>query len=146
MSDQTQMSDFEKTFGKKGDTTTNNTGATTNPKDRPKAQIWMNIGYEVDSTDKDGNAIVEFISLPTGIPLDTMDKLPANQRDVYFQKKQQASNVLLDRVLASAKTLQPGEEKVIGARGSLQIQIRRIKAEAETVDQNENGLIADLVL
>ena len=141
-----QMTDFERTFGKNAGNETSNNAAPTNAKDRPKAQVWMNIGYEVDSRDKDGNPIVEFIALPTGIPVDTMDKLPANQRDSYYQQKQQASNKLLDRVNAMAAQLKPGEEKVIGARGSLQIQIRRIKADAEIVSESENGLIVDLVL
>ncbi|AVO23096.1 hypothetical protein RIVERRIDER_8 [Xanthomonas phage RiverRider] len=144
-----QISDFERTFGKKDATTEESKSTVTTSNDRqlkPKAQLWINVGYEVDSHDKDGNAVTEFISLPTGIPVDTMDKLPANQRDAYFQKKQQASNKLLDTVIAMGKTLQPGEEKVIGARGSLQIQVRRVKAEAEIVDEGQNSLIVDLVL
>lgn len=143
-----QPTDFELKFGRNngGDTTNAATSGSTNAKDRPKAQIWINVGYEVDSRDKDGNPIVEFIALPTGIPLDTMDKVPANQRDPYFQKKQQASNTLLDRVNAMAKKMAPGEEKIIGERGSLQIQIRRVKAEAEIVDAQSNELIAELVL
>lgn len=143
-----QPSAFELQFGKNAANNTNNqtTNAAADRTNRPKAQVWINVGYEVNSTDKDGNAIVEFISLPTGIPLDTMEKVPANQRDPYFQKKQQASNSLLDRVKAMGLSLEPGEEKIIGERGSLQIQVRRIKAEAEIVDESQNGLIVDLVL
>lgn len=141
-----ELSAFEATFGAGANGSAPSNAPSNSRADKPKAQVWMNIGYEIDSSDKDGNAIVEFIALPGGIALDTMEKLPANQRDAYFQKKQQASNVLLDKVLAMAGTLKPGEEKIIGARGSLQIQIRRIKAEAEIVDQASNTLIADLVL
>ncbi|UZV39791.1 hypothetical protein [Xanthomonas virus PB119] len=148
MSTNDNLSDFERTFGKKDDTNTAaaGNGSNENRHLKPKAQVWINVGYEIDSTDKDGNAIVEFISLPTGIPVDTMDSLPANQRDPYFQMKQQASNKLLDQVKARGAKLQPGEEVVIGARGSLQIQIRRVKAEAEIVDAGQNTLIAELAL
>lgn len=140
------LSDFERTFGRNGGGTEKSTSPATNPKDRPKAQVWINIGYEVDSRDKDGNPITEFVALPAGIPLDTMEKLPANQRDTYYQQKQQASNRLVDQLMAKAEQLKPGEEIVIGQRGTLQIQMRRVKGEAEIVNEQDNGLIVNLVL
>lgn len=141
------LSDFERTFGRRDQTLSNtNTNGPSDRQLKPKATVWINVGYEIDSTDKDGNAIVEFISLPTGIPVDTMDSLPANQRDAYFQMKQQASNKLLEQVKARGLKLEPGEEVIIGERGSLQIQIRRVKADAEIVDQSRNSLIAELSL
>lgn len=90
--------------------------------DAPKAEIWANIGYEVDSAD----GKYSFVSLPFGVAIDTMKHKPITSRDPVFASFQGACNQLLDDVNAAVAVLQPGESKIYGERGSLQLQIRRV--------------------
>lgn len=120
-----------KTFGK-----TNN--AATPAADRPKAELWLNIGYPSDVQDDDGNNL--FISLPQGIPLDTQDHLKTNSRNSDFAQFQAARNDLLDQLIAHAQNLKPGESSVI----NLQVQLRRVNEEAPPVDPNNNAFAKKL--
>lgn len=145
MSDNT-ISDFDRTFGKKDQNTSTGLRSNAAPSDKPKAQVWLNVGYEVNTTDQQGEPTVEFVALQQGIPLDTIEKEDTNHTNPFFQKKARARNNLLEQVMGIANTLKPGEEKIYGARGSLQIQIRRIKEAAAPVADNENDLITNLTL
>ena len=131
---------FSKTFG----------GLSTNapaPKqdDRPKAEFWMNIGYTIE-VEIDDLLESRFVSLPTGIPLDTQDKLPTNSRNHNFASFQTARNDLLDQVMEVAKTLAPGEEKILGEAGGLQVQIRRVNGEAPAIAAESNPFRRKLAL
>lgn len=142
-----QMSDFEKTFGQQAAGKAQ-TGLRANaaPSDKPKAQVWANIGYETDTTDQNGDPTTEFVALTQGIPLDTIEPEETNHTNAFFQKKARARNNLLAQVKQIAATLKPGEEKIYGARGTLQIQIRRIKDVAATPADDQNDLIQTLAL
>ena len=128
---------FEHTFGKPQ--------ATNSSKDdRPKAQFWLNIGYPVTVKTESGEE-QRFVSLPTGIPLDTQEALPTNSRNAEFAAFQAARNNLHDQFMAVAAKLQPGEDKIIGLGDSgLAIQIRRVNEESAPVSTEHNPFIAPL--
>lgn len=91
----------------------------------PKAQFWINLGYMIgEGTDGE-----RFVSLPVGIPLDTMEKLSTRSTNADFAQFQAARNDLLDQMLNISKTLEPGDFHVIRTEGDLAIQIRRVNAE-----------------
>jgi len=113
--------------------------------DRPKAEFWMNIGYVVDYETDEGTE-QRFVSLPTGIPLDTQEKLTTTSRNVNFAAFQGARNDLLDQVMEACKGLAPGEDKIIGEAGGLQIQIRRANGEVTPVAPSENPFRRKLAL
>ena len=121
---------FEHTFGKPQ---ANNSSKD----DRPKAQFWLNIGYPVTVKTESGEE-QRFVSLPTGIPLDTQEPLATNSRNAEFAAFQAARNNLHDQFMAVAAKLQPGEEKIIGLGDSgLALQIRRVNEEsAPSTGQN----------
>lgn len=126
--------EFNKTFGSKS--------VSTAPKkdERPKSQFWLNIGYETDVVDDNGEN--RFVSLATGIPLDNMEHLQTNSRNREFAAFQAARNDLYDQIMDVAKSLEPGESKVIAtADNGLAIQIRRINEESVEIpaDQNKFG-------
>ena len=126
--------EFNKTFGSKS--------ATTAPKkdERPKSQFWLNIGYETDVVDDNGEN--RFVSLATGIPLDNMERLQTNSRNREFAAFQAARNDLYDQIMDVAKSLEAGQSKIIAtADNGLAIQIRRINEESVEVpvDQNKFG-------
>src|SRR5690606_19606928 len=118
--------DFQKTFG------AGSGNVQSGKDDRPKAQLWLNIGYDSGVPDDDGKT--RFVSLPTGIPLDTQEKLPVNSRTRDFAAFQSARNDLLDQILSVGKTLAPGEERTL----NLVIQLRRVNADLEAIPADEN--------
>ena len=128
--------DFQKTFGNNP----NNVKSNTNNEDRPKAQLWLNIGYDSGVTDGDGNT--KFVSLPTGIPLDTQEHLPTNSRNRDFAAFQSARNDLLQQILDVGMTLEQGEERTL----NLTIQLRRVNSEQEAIEPKDNQYVRPLEL
>lgn len=126
--------DFTKTFS------ANNAAKAVAASDKPKAQFWLNIGYDSGVVDEDGTS--RFISLPLGIPLDTQDHLPTNSRNNEFAAFQSARNDLLDQILAHAAKLTPGEGCIL----NLQIQLRRVNDEAAPIDNGVNPFVKQLSL
>ncbi len=122
--------DFNKTFG----AGSNLGGAVSNDRrDQPKAKIWLNIGYVAENVPVSGSTTGEvedrFVSLPMGIPLDTMEKLPTNSRNLAYAQFQAARNDLHEQIMQAAQSLEPGEDAIIGTSGGLCIQVRRVQEE-----------------
>lgn len=131
--------DFKSSFGG------SSARAATQADDRPKAELWLNIGYEVTvPMVVDGKNVDEtrFVSLPTGIPLDTMDKVSARTSNDTFAAFQTARNDLLDQIMKAAEELAPGEEKLL----NLQIQLRRVNGERAEIASEENPFVQQLQL
>lgn len=107
--------------------------------DRPKAQFWINLGYETDHViEETGKPL--FISLPQGIPLDTQEHMATNMSNAQFAAMRSGQNDLLDQLIAHAQHLQPGEDCFINVK----VQLRRVKAEAAPIDPANNPLIKKL--
>lgn len=113
------------TFGK-----TNTASNSAAKADKPKSQFWLNIGYVAN----EGTEDAKFISLPTGIPLDTQEPLPTNSSNEDFRAMRSAQNDLLAQLIEFAEGLEPGAEGII----QLQVQLRRVKAPAEDIKPDEN--------
>ena len=125
LSGEYKMSIQKFTFGQ------SNAAATTETKTaKPKAQFWLNIGYIAN----EGSDDEKFISLPTGIPLDTQEPLPTNSSNADFRAMRCAQNDLLEQLIEYAQNLEPGEEGII----NLQVQLRRVKAQEEAIPSDEN--------
>lgn len=139
--------DFNAVFGAKTPTNTNATGQKTGKDGKPlvPANFWLNVGFSTE-VEVEGVRETRFVSLPVGIPLDNQERLATNSRNQVFAAFQAARNNLLDQVLEVCKTLQPGEEKVIGEASGLQIQVRRINAEVEAVAPELNPFAKKLNL
>lgn len=127
-------------------------GARTNAKrgqaneDFVKAEYWINIGYTVE-VETDEGVVTRFVSLPTGIPLDTMEKLNTSSRNNSFAAFQSARNGLLDQLMEMARPLQPGEESIIAElEGGLQIQVRRINVEVKPIAAEANPFARTLAI
>jgi hypothetical protein len=90
--------------------------------EQQKSQFWLNIGYVAEGAGKDGEDV--FVSLPMGIPMDTMEKLKTNSSNPEFAQLQAARNDLWEQLMKHAQeTLKPGEDLVFSIQG----QIRRVK-------------------
>lgn len=106
-------------------------------KDRPAAQIWVNLGYPVGEA---GTEDYRFVSLPNGIPLDTMEELPVRSTTGYG-KFTAARNGLMKQMQDETEKLEPGEERLIGPIGDtkLYLQLRRVNAPVEAPASDESN-------
>lgn len=110
--------------------------AATNGKDeRPKAQYWINLGYDTGVKSETTDETI-FISLPQGIPLDTQEHLPTNSSNAQFAAMRAAQNGLLDQLIEHASKLQPGQATTI----NLTVQLRRVKEAQAPIDPANNPL------
>ena len=96
---------------------------------RPKAQIWMNLGYEIQVPNNEGGMETRFINLPMGLPLDTMEEVATTSSNEVFAAMQIAKNDLLKQLLAAAADLPAGGERIV----NLQVQMRRVNDVAANV-------------
>lgn len=96
---------------------------------RLKAQIWMNLGYEIQVPATDGTMETRFINLPMGLPLDTMEEVATTSTNEVFAAMQIAKNDLLKQLLAAAADLPAGGERIV----NLQVQMRRVNDAAANV-------------
>jgi hypothetical protein len=100
---------------------------------RPKAQIWMNLGYEIQVPTSDGTMETRFINLPMGLPLDTMEEVATTSSKEVFAAMQIAKNDLLKQLLAAAADLPAGGERIV----NLQVQMRRVNDAAANVSLSD---------
>lgn len=138
------MINFDSAFGKNN--TRGNVASNGAADDRPKAELWLNVGYtvQVQGTDEEGKAVTEdrFVSLPTGIPVDTMEKVSTRSSNKGYAAFQSARNDLLDQIIAKAESLAPGEDAML----NLQLQIRRVNGEQAEISSEENPFVQKLEL
>lgn len=100
--------------------------------DRPKAKVWLNIGYETNG---------KFVNLPTGSPIDTMEPAEIRGQNEDWIKFQTARNELLKALQHLGAQLQPGEEMEVP---NLVIKLRRANEDMEVASEN-NEYSVDLL-
>lgn len=123
------MLDFNRSAPQANTNASTSSAAGTSRADLPKANGWLNFGYTVEiGADAEGNEETRFVSLPVGIPLDTMEPLTINSRNQEFAQFQAARNDLLDQLKIVLGTMAPGEERILCVDGTtgLSVQLRRI--------------------
>ncbi|QEM41100.1 RNA polymerase I subunit [Pseudomonas phage Zuri] len=130
---------FNQTFGN------NAAQAQTPAAQRPKAEYWLNVGYDSGVKDEETGES-RFVSLAAGIPLDSIEKLKTNSSNRTFAQFQAARNDLHDQIMAIAQSLEPGQSVIIDTETTLQIQIRRVREEVEDLDNADNQFARQLVL
>lgn len=122
--------DFNRTFGASSNQTN---GA--DREDGPKATLWLNVGYDSGVPEQDDPSKTRFVSLPVGIPVDTLKHVPANSRNSDYAKFQAARNDLLDQIVAAGNALQPGETATL----NLTIQLRKVEDERAPASTGEDN-------
>lgn len=116
------------------------------PKKDP-ASIWLNLGYWTEMERHDTGEIDQvFISLPFGIPLDTMTRKGTDRVSGFKLDLAEGANQLLDDVIAMAASIEPGEEKTVGiiTEGLLQgmvLTMRRVKVTGQITEERKASFI-----
>ncbi len=109
-------------------------------RDLPQATIWVNVGYTLEGAGKDGEDL--FISLPVGLPIDTMQPVSESSNNADYANMQQARNALLAQLIEASNAFEAGEERLLPG---LQIQMRRVKNK-EVGDVAANPLVKPIDL
>lgn len=92
--------------------------------DRPKAQVWLNVGTTVQIPNPETGEVEDvFVALPVGIPLDTMDAMETKGSNKDWANLVQAKNWLLDQLQKVGDNIEAGDGEVIDG---LQIQLKRV--------------------
>lgn len=98
--------------------------------EKVKSQLWINVGYSIEV---EGESV--FVSIPMGIPVDSIKELPTNTRNTEFNMLNQARNQLLADIASAAEDLEAGESHVL----ELEVQLRRIDKEADPLPTTSNN-------
>jgi hypothetical protein len=106
--------------------------------ERPQATIWLNIGMTVPIPNDQGEIVDTFVSLPFGLPIDTMNEKPITGSSADWHNLVQAKNFLLEQLKEAGASLQPGQEEMIEG---LQIQLRKV-GQPVAKAPGENPLLA----
>lgn len=130
--------DFE--AAAKNNNSSRTSAARTAPADRPQAKVWMNVGYDVEFTNEQGELETRFINLPVGIPLDTMEPLAIRGQNESFAHLRAAQNNLLSELQAAGDALEPGEEKTV----NLTIRLRKVNDAINVSDTSNNPFVKPL--
>lgn len=109
-------------------------GSMTNPQDKPKSKTWVNIGYDVKIGDE-----MQFVNLPLGLPIDTMEAAPVQGQNIDWVKRRTAQNQLLQALKDLGVSMAPGEEKEL----NLKVKLRRVNEEL-SVSKEDNEYAVDL--
>lgn len=110
--------------------------------DRPKAQLWINVGYQVEVETSEGKEM-RFVSTPFGMPMDTQEPVPTNSSSEVFAALQSAKNDLLAQIITAGMEMKPGEAKLL----NLQVELRRVnEPQAIVTHPDQNPFIRKLSL
>lgn len=93
---------------------------------REQAKVWLNIGYWAND---------RFVSLPVGIPLDTMQPASEDGQNADWVQYNKARNKLLKWLMSQSEELAPGEAEPIEG---LSLQVRRVGAPLRDEDLGAN--------
>lgn len=101
---------------------TRNTNSNNRNQNQPEAEFWLNVGLPANSV-VPGEAEPRFISLPMGLPLDTMKPAKVSGSNELYRQLQTAKNDLWEQLMRASSRLQPGQEMEL----PLVVRVRRVK-------------------
>jgi len=118
----------------------NETDATSS-NDRTPSQFWMNIGITIPIQKEDGSVEDTHVSLPVGLPLDSMEEQAVKGKSKDWRNLVQAKNGLLRHVKMVAEGLESGDAVVLD---KFTVELRRTPAAQSSEPSIDNPLIGQL--
>ena len=104
----------------------------------PQAKLWLNFGYLIAD---------RFISLPLGLPIDTMQSRELRGTSQEFLKLVSAQNDFLGSLQSMIETLNPGDEAVLMEQempNGVKMQVRLRRTVGEVAVEGPNDFAVDL--
>lgn len=119
------------------------TGSAMGKGERPQADVYLNIGITVQIPNADGQMEDVFLSLPYGLPLDTMNELVIRGNNTEWNQTAAARNDLLKALVQMGNSLDSGTGKVM-ANLEVQLYKRNEQKEAHADNNVMSQLLAKL--
>ena len=116
-------------------------GNATAKEEKQQAQIYLNVGITIPLPNQQGEMVDTFVSLPFGLPLDTMSKMVAKGNNQEWNQLVDLKNGLLEALTKLGNTQEPGTGKVIP---KLEVQVFHRKETSEP--QAASGNAMELIL
>jgi hypothetical protein len=110
-----------------------NKSAGNKPADRPQAEIYINVGVTVQMPNEEGEMVDVFLSLPYGLPLDTMSDLVIRGNNQVWNDQAAARNELKAALVKLGESLEQGVGQTMP---KLQVQLYRRKEQVEHTASN----------
>lgn len=108
----------------------------------PKAKIWLNVGMNIPVPQADGTTATQFVSIPLGIPFDTMEPMTARGNNPENNQKVEVGNMILAHFQKQVEGLAPSE--TLDAP-ELVVQFRRVQEQGVAGTGDENPLAASFI-
>ena len=109
--------------------------------DKKQAQIYLNIGITIPLPNAQGETVDTFVSLPFGLPLDTMSKMVSRGNNPEWNQMVGLKNSLLEALSTLGESLEKGSGKVLP---KLECQLYHRKDDATV--QQPSGNAMELIL
>jgi hypothetical protein len=111
---------------------------------KPKAQIWANLGVTLPMKQADGTMKDTFCSMPKGVPFDTMEPMTARGNNVENNQKVEIGNLFMGHWQEWAEEqLGNGDAQVV----TIEVELRRVNEQGTagtTASGAKNPMIAEL--
>lgn len=103
-------------------------GNTSAKEEKQQAMVYLNVGITIPMPNAEGEVVDTFVSLPFGLPLDTMTKMVARGNNAHWNAMVDLKNGLLETLTTLGNAQEEGTGKVLP---KLEVQIFHRKEASE---------------
>ena len=112
-------------------------GDTTAKEEKQQAMVYLNVGITIPMPNAEGEVVDTFVSLPFGLPLDTMTKMVARGNNAHWNAMVDLKNGLLEALTTLGNAQEAGTGKVLP---KLEVQIFHRKEASEPAAPSANSM------
>ena len=112
-------------------------GNTSAKEDKQQATVYLNVGVTIPMPNAEGEVVDTFVSLPFGLPLDTMTKMVARGNNAHWNAMVDLKNGLLEALTTLGNAQEAGTGKVLP---KLEVQIFHRKEASEPAAPSANSM------
>lgn len=112
-------------------------GNATAKEEKQQAMVYLNVGITIPMPNAQGEVVDTFVSLPFGLPLDTMTKMVAKGSNAQWNAMVDLKNGLLEALTTLGNAQEAGTGKVLP---KLEVQIFHRKEASEPTAPSANSM------
>ena len=112
-------------------------GNTSTKEEKQQAMVYLNVGITIPMPNAQGEVVDTFVSLPFGLPLDTMTKMVAKGSNAQWNAMVDLKNGLLEALTTLGNAQEAGTGKVLP---KLEVQIFHRKEASEPAAPSANSM------
>ena len=105
--------------------------------EKQQAMVYLNVGITIPMPNAEGEVVDTFVSLPFGLPLDTMTKMVARGNNAQWNAMVDLKNGLLEALTTLGNAQEAGTGKVLP---KLEVQIFHRKEASEPAAPSANSM------